>query len=230
MLDLSQTKATLRKLFRRVPAVKLDELYRVLKTRSRTSVFRRLKAAGYFSSFTHRGRYYTLQEVPQFNSLGLWHYRNVGFSRVGSLKTTVRELVRSSPVGRTQRELQDLLGVRAHNELLDLTRTQELHREALAARGSIYVSADKSLGAKQLAHRKAQGMGPDSPAAALVPATVIEVLLELLRTAAAEATPLEVAQRLSARGHPVTVEHVRDIFDRYKLGGKKGAHSRRSRR
>lgn len=70
-------------------------------------------------------------------------------------------------------------------------------------------------------------MAPDCAAAALIPATVIEVLLELLRSAVVEATPLEVAQRLSARGHPVAVEHVHDVFDRYKLGGKKGARSPR---
>jgi hypothetical protein len=230
MLDLQQAKAALRKLFGRDPAAKLAELRRVLKTGSRTSVFRRLKAIGYFSSFTHRGRYYTLREIPRFDSLGLWRWRDVGFSKAGSLKSTVRELVEVSPAGRTHRELQGLLGVRAHNELLDLTRAQKLRREAVAPRGSLYVSSDKSVGAKQLACRKARGAGAASAAAPLGPAMVIEVLLELVRMSVVEATPLEVARRLCARGHPVTAEHVRDVFDRYKLGGKKGVRSPRLRR
>lgn len=226
MLDLQQTKAALRKLFRRVPVAKLDALRRVLKTRSRTSVFRRLKAVGYFSSFTHRGRYYTLLEVPQFDSLGLWHCRDVGFSQTGSLKATVRELVRSSPAGRTHRELQGLLGVRVHNELLDLTRAQMLRREALAARGALYVSADKTLASEQLARRMEAGATEGKAPSDLV----IEVLLELLDAATVDATPSEVAHRLSARRVGATATQVRQVFERYKLGRKKGVRSPRSRR
>jgi hypothetical protein len=226
MLGLQQAKVVLRKLFRRVPAVKLDALCRVLKTRSRTSVFRRLKAVGYFSSFTHRGRYYTLREVPQFDSLGLWHCRDAGFSQAGSLKATVRELVRSSPAGRTHRELQGLLGVRAHNELLDLTRAQLLRRETLAARGALYVSADKALASEQFARRLEGGATEGKAHSNLV----IEALLELLDAATVDATPAQVAQRLSARGVGATATQVRQVFERYKLGRKKGVRLPRSRR
>lgn len=226
MLDLQEAKAALRKLLRREPAVTLDALCRALKTRSRTSVFRRLKVMGYFSSFTHRGRYYTLREVPQFDSFGLWRYRDVGFSEAGSLKATVREMVHSSPAGRTHRELQSLLGVRAHNELLDLTRTQELRREALKARGSVYVSADKALASEQIARRLQAGTAAGIPQSSLV----VEVLLELLDAATVDSTPSEVAQRLIARGVASTTDQVRQVFHRYKLGRKKGVRSPRLRR
>lgn len=226
MLDLKEAKAALRKLLRRVPAVKLEALCRVLKTRSRTSVFRRLKAIGYLSSFTHRGRYYTLREVPQFDSSGLWRYRDVGFSQVGSLKATAREFVDSSPGGRTHHELQGLLGVRAHNELLDLTRAKKIRREALAARGSLYVSADKTISSEQIAHRLKAGTTTGIPQSSLV----VEVLLELLDAATVDATPSEVAQRLVARKVAATTDQVRQVFDRYKLGRKKGVRSPRSRR
>lgn len=226
MLDLQQAKEALRKLLRRVPAVKLDALRRVLKTRSRTSVFRRLKAMGYFSSFTHRGRYYTLREVPQFDSFGLWRYRDVGFSQAGSLKATVREIVHSSPAGRTHGELQNLLGVRAHNELLDLTRAEKLCREALTARGALYVSADKTRACEQLARRLKADTTAGMPQSSLV----IEVLLELLDAATVDATPAQLAQRLIARGVGATAEQVRQVFERYKLGRKKGVRSPRSRR
>jgi hypothetical protein len=59
---------------------------------------------------------------------------------------------------------------------------------------------------------------------------VIEVLLELLDAATVDATPAEVAQRLIARGVGATADQVRQVFERYKLGRKKGARSRRSRR
>lgn len=227
MLDLQQAKAALRKLFRWEPVVKLGALCRILKTRSRTSVFRRLKAVGYCSSFTHRGSYYTLRGVPQFDSCGLWRYRDVGFSQAGSLKATVLELVRSSPAGRTHRELQGLLGVRAHNELLDLTRADKLRREALsAARGSLYVSAEEARASEQLARRLQAGTSEEMPQSSLV----IEVLLELLDAGTVDATPSEVARRLLARGVGATTSQVRQVFARYELGRKKGVRSPRSRR
>ena len=226
MLDLQQAKTALRNLFRREPAVKLDALCRVLKTQSRTSVFRRLKAIGYFSSFTHRGRYYTLREVPRFDPLGLWRYRDVGFSRAGSLKATVREFVHGSPAGRTHGELQSILGVRAHNELLELTRARKIRREAVATRGALYVSAEKTNAREQIAHRLKTGGTADMPQSSLV----IEVLLELLDASTVDAAPCEVTQRLIARGIGATSEQVRQVFERYKLGRKKGVRSPRSRR
>lgn len=226
MLHPEQAKIALRKLFQRTPAVMLDALYRTLETRSRTSVFRRLKPLGYLTSFTHAGRYYTLPDVPQFDALGLWHYSDVGFSRSGSLKATVLELVDASPAGRTHRELQELLRVRAHNELLDLVRAEKVRREAVAARGALYVSTDKARASEQLERRLKSAVEPAMP----VSSVVIEVLLELLHAATVEATPAEVAQRLSVRGVPVTTGQVREVFDRYKLGRKKGVRSPRSRR
>lgn len=226
MLDPQQAKVALRKLFQRTPAVMLDALCRTLETRSRTSVFRRLKALGYLTSFTHTGRYYTLPDVPQFDALGLWHYRDVGFSRAGSLRATVVELVDSSPAGRTHRELQELLRVRAHNELLDLVRAEKVRREAMATRGALYVSTDRARASEQLERRLKSAAESTMP----VSGVVIEVLLELVHAAKIEAAPGEVAQRLSARGVRVTVGQVREVFDRYRLGGKKGARLPRSRR
>ncbi|MBI4678908.1 MAG: hypothetical protein HY748_15120 [Elusimicrobia bacterium] len=59
---------------------------------------------------------------------------------------------------------------------------------------------------------------------------VIEVLLELLDAATVDAAPAEVAQRLIARGVGATATEVRQVFERYKLGRKKGVRLPRSRR
>lgn len=226
MLDPQQAKAALRRLFRKTPVVELDALYRALETRSRMSVFRRMKEAGYLSSYTHAGRFYTLRDIPQFDAFGLWHQGDVGFSRAGTLKATVIEAVEHSAAGRTCGELHELLRVRVFNALLELVRAEKIRREALAARGALYVSADKARASGQIARRIEAGAGAGMPASTLV----IEVLLELLQASTVEATPLEVSQRLSARGVSVTAEQVREVFDRYKLGRKKGGRSPRLRR
>ena len=224
MLDLLQAKAALHKLFRRTPVVELNTLFETLQTRSRMSVFRRMKEVGYLSSYTHAGRFYTLREVPQFDALGLWRHRGIGFSRAGTLKAAVVAAVDQSPAGRTHVELQELLRVRVFNTLLELVRAEQVRREAVATRGALYVSADKMRASEQLERRLKTG------ATTTASTLVIEVLLELLHGATVAAGPAEVAQRLSARGLSITVEQVREVFDRYKLGKKKGARLPRSRR
>ncbi len=89
MLPADASENALRSFFRRHYIAEISDLFRLLETRSRMSVFRRLKAIGYRSSFNHAGRYYTLVDVPRFDQWGLWFHRNVGFSCAGTLKSTV---------------------------------------------------------------------------------------------------------------------------------------------
>ncbi|NOY26540.1 MAG: hypothetical protein GXP62_11760, partial [Oligoflexia bacterium] len=77
------------KLFGRHPVHDIHALFDALGTTSRMTVFRRLKKTGYLSSYTHAGRYYTLANIPDFDDAGLWWHQGVGFSKAGTLKSTV---------------------------------------------------------------------------------------------------------------------------------------------
>ncbi len=85
MLSQEASTRSLQRLFRHTRVVDLDTLYRTLKTRSRMTVFRRLKDVDYCSSYSHAGRYYTLADVPRFDEHGLWLYHGIGFSEAGTL-------------------------------------------------------------------------------------------------------------------------------------------------
>jgi hypothetical protein len=137
MVSKVEVRKVLKKLFKKARVATLDELFEVLETRSRVTVFRRLKEMGYLSSFTHNGRYYTLTELPDFDERGLWFFRNIGFSRAGTLKETTFELVETSFEGRTHEELKNLLRVRVHNTLLTLVREGRIGRERLRRIGRI---------------------------------------------------------------------------------------------
>lgn len=226
MLTQEESQPLLRRLFRKSPAVQLAALYKALETRSRMSVFRRLRPLGYLSSYTHTGRYYTLLECAQFDPFGLWRWRDVGFSRARTVKATITKLVDASPSGYTPRELQERLHTRVHNAITFLAHRGKIQRQPLPAGGSIYVSADSATGARQFSRRLAAAPGSAPPTST----AVIEVLLHLVQAAHLEATPEAVAEHLAARGSPVTVQQVRAVFARYKLGGKKGARSPLSRR
>ncbi len=58
MLMSEQTRDRLVKLLRRRRIVELRDLFEALGTRSRMTVFRRLREVGYRTSFTHRGQFW----------------------------------------------------------------------------------------------------------------------------------------------------------------------------
>jgi hypothetical protein len=221
MLSVDESRQELTAFFRSQPCADLQVLFKVLKTQVRMSVFRRLSAVGYFSSFTHVGRYYTLRDIPQFDTDGLWYCQGVGFSQYGSLKATVAHMIAESDAGRTHFELQARLRVRVHNTLLDLVRGKQIGRETFEGL-YLYVSADPERAGKQLASRGRRQEG--IVAVPLPPSVVIEVLLELVQGAKALPVPELVAARLSARGLTLTLEQIEAVFTKY--GVKKTEPSR----
>lgn len=232
MLDPEASKTALRNLFRRTPVVELDALLRALKTGTYMSVLRRLTLLGYMTSYSHCGRYYTLREVPQFDEFGLWHYGDVGFFREGTLKAAVRELVDKSEAGRTHQELQDLLRIRAHDELLDNVRAGRIERKLLDDKRWLYLSADASRAAKQWARRLAQKKRAAVLIGPLTAALTVEVLVEVLQSSRPRVivTPEQVVRRLHHQGVSVPLAHVQWVFERYELAKKGGPDSPRSRR
>lgn len=227
MLDPEASKAALHNLFRRTPVVELKALCRALKTRTYMSVLRRLTLLGYMTSYTHCGRYYTLREIPQFDELGLWRHGNVGFCRWGTLKAVVRELVDKSEGGRTHRELQDLLHVRAYDELLDHVRARDLERKRLDNNHWLYLSANASHAAKQWARRQAQKKRAVTLLGPLTAAMTVEVLVVVLQSSRVLVTPQQVVRRLHHQGIRVPLEHVQWVFERYELAKKGGPDSPR---
>ena len=216
VLGPEQSRLTLTRLFQRQSIVDLATLSDVLETSSRMSVFRRLSTLGYLSSYSHDGRFYTLRDIPPFDQEGLWRYQGVGFSRDGSLKATVQRLVEQSDAGRTHSELYVRLQVRVHNTLHDLVKDRRIGRETL--RGHyLYVSADSTRAESQMGQRQQHPAEPVQPPPESPAVAVIEVLLDLVRSAGVRPDASQVAARLAARGLAVNADQVEAIFPRYGL-------------
>ena len=60
----------------------INELKIAMKTDCKMTVFRKLKTLGYLSSYSHRGKHYTLDSIPDFNQSGLWVHNSIWFSTV----------------------------------------------------------------------------------------------------------------------------------------------------
>lgn len=227
MLTADASTRALRHFFGKNRIAQLDHLFKLLKTQSRMSVFRRLKAVGYLSSFTHAGRYYTLGEVPRFDEWGLWFHHGVGFSREGTLKATVIELVPHSEAGMTTKELRALLklapGNSLYNTLRELLVAAQLERGELVRR-PLYLNIDPQRADEQLAQRQRRQQRERPPPAKLSIETVIEVLLETLQAGEVLVRAAVVSSRLRVRGVSVTTAQVEHVFDHYGLKpGKKTA-------
>jgi hypothetical protein len=147
--------APLRSLLKRQKIARLDELKQAIGTTSTMTVFRRLKQAGYRTSYSHRGKYYTLAELPQFNSEGLWSCRSVWFSRYGNLLQTVHAFVVQAVAGFTAGELQTLLHVEVKQALLQLVRRKQIHREKIGSR-YVYLARERGLRKSQELRRQEQ--------------------------------------------------------------------------
>ena len=158
----------LRKFLRANKIATLPELKQALGTTVDTTVFRKLKELSYRSSYSHRGRYYTLAEIPQFDPHGLWSFQSVWFSRWGNLVSTVETLVSGAPQGYFANELQQILHVEVKDTLLQLVEQRRLAR--LPVKGLfLYCSPDTAVRRRQVLARQALSEIPGSASAEVSP-------------------------------------------------------------
>lgn len=225
MLAADQSRDVLRRLFQQRRIADLDVLFKTLRTESPMSVFHRLSDLGYLTSYSHARRYYTLEEIPDFDSNGLWQCQGVLFSKQGTLKATVEHMVNIAAAGHTQIELRSRVRVHVHNTLLNLVKGKRIGRELL--RGVfLYVSADAARAVMQVTCRQQQQIVAPPAARDAGHPLVIEVLLDVIHGADLVSDPADIVARLVARGIEVTRDQVDVIFHQHGLKKTPGPRSR----
>jgi len=154
MRTVAYTEERLKKAFQTAKVLTLDMIREALGGPTRMTAFRKLGALDYQSSYSHGGRYYTLNQIAEFDEHGLWTYDGaVHFSMAGSLLDTLDYLVRVSPEGYFARELQALVEVRVHNALAKLHTDKRLGREELNGE---YLYVSTQVAERQLQRREQQ--------------------------------------------------------------------------
>lgn len=131
----------------------IDELKLATGSNATMTVFRSLSRVGYRSSYSHRGQYYTLSEIPVFDDLSLWSCRSVMFSRYGSLLDTAVELVERSEAGYAASELEVVLQVEVKHALLRLVRRGRISRSKFEGT-FVYMSLDAGERRRQFLMRE----------------------------------------------------------------------------
>ena len=144
---------TINALLRKQTVATLPEVMAALGPRaSRRTAFRKLKDLDARTSYSHRGSYYTLDALADFDEHGLWSFAGVRFSRAGTLITTASRS--STTPGRTlRRRVGNLLAVGTQDPLRKLVGDGRLVRHKLAGQ-FLYCAADRAHQTHQLRARR----------------------------------------------------------------------------
>jgi hypothetical protein len=165
----------LRSLLLRSKIATLDELKQALGTSVDVTVFRKLKPLDYLTSYSHRGRYYTLREVTRFDEKGLWSHSTVWFSQFGTLLSTAESFVNRSPRGYFADELARALHVDVQDALHQLAQQRRVTRQIVSGL-YLYTAIDRAVQQGQLLTRRDVEAVPT-----VVDASVLEVSEEELK-------------------------------------------------
>ena len=144
----------LRQFLRKNRIATLPQLKQLLGHRGRYHCFRKLKELSYRTSYSHRGSFYTLDEVAAFDERGLWSFDSVWFSLHGTLVATAETCVAQSPAGYFASELEDLLHVPVKEPLLRLVEQDRITRQTVSGL-YLYCAADPMTRQQQLRARQA---------------------------------------------------------------------------
>jgi len=155
---------TLRAFLQRRQVATMGELKQALGTTVDMTVLRKLQALGYLSSYSERGKFYTLRELAHFDARGLWQVDAARFSRFGSLLETAEHFVVHSVAGYFATELKRELGIETKEALLALWQRQRVVREEVQGR-YLHCAVDANQRRVQLLHRR-EGIDLPEPSAA----------------------------------------------------------------
>ena len=126
-----------------------DQLADALGTESRMTVFRKLAVLPYLTSYSHRGKYYTLRSSCRFDESGLWSHRGIWFSTDGTLLDTSKRFVDQAPAGYSASELDNALHVETRQSLLHLVHRHLIERQRFGG-AFIYFALDQAQRQRQI--------------------------------------------------------------------------------
>jgi hypothetical protein len=153
----------LRQFLRKNRIATLPQMKQLLGTEADITVFRKLKELSYRTSYSHRGSFYTLDEIATFNEQGLWSFDSVWFSRHGTLVATAEHCVNHSKAGYFAHELEDVLHVPVKEPLLHLVAQGRIARQSVSGL-YLYCAGDSRTRQQQL--RARQSLSKEAAASA----------------------------------------------------------------
>jgi hypothetical protein len=193
--------------------ITIDNLASLLNSSIKTAR-RRLKLWQAMTSYNMNGRYYTLAGIPEFDSHGLWQYRQVRFSQHGNLKNTIIALVNQSKAGLDAAEASDRLGISVRSFLSSLQKHPGFKREKIQGR-FVYFSAVQKDHIKQKQFREAMTRSIKLP-------SDIEAIAILVESIKNPDLPIDqLALKLQQKNYRISSQSIENLFSYHGLSIKK---------
>jgi hypothetical protein len=211
MTNQTDSHSQLAELFKQEKCYTIDQLSQQLNY-SFISIRRFLKVMGYYSSFTHNSKWYTLRSIPLFDNNGIWFYQDIGFCKHGNLNQTIGRFIDKSFQGLTAKDLFNILSVPCHPVLNQMYKKKKIDRFN-TPKGFVYltVSEDK----KQLQLKRLQVLTPAKKIARLNPQTAVYVLVEFIKNPKASFFDLSVV--VEKKGVMASQQAIAQLFKDYDL-------------
>lgn len=159
----------LRRFLRKNRIATLPQLKQLLGTEADITVFRKLKELAYRTSYSHRGSFYTLDELVTFDERGLWSFNSACFSRHGTLVSTTEDCVTRSEAGYFASELENILHVPVKEPLLHLVGQGRIARQSVSGK-YLYCAGNPRTQEQQLRARQTLLPGQAASASGGIPA------------------------------------------------------------
>lgn len=201
-----ETLQSIEKLFVEKKALTLQNLSGYLNVSVRT-IQRMLSSLDMIRSYDHNGRYFSLEKLARFNSMGIWEYKNIHFSKFGTLKNTLVAIINNSSQGMDAIQIKDVLGVDTRSFLFQYKDASGIKREKIGNH-YVYFSSEQQRFSRQLSNRK-QGLASRAQAP-LEGTTAISVLVATIKHP--DFTFGQLSRHLSKQGIKIKPELIQDFF------------------
>ncbi|MCP4985451.1 MAG: hypothetical protein GY928_05065, partial [Colwellia sp.] len=201
----------LAELFKRKKCYTIEQLSQRLNY-SLISIRRFLKVIGYYTSFTHNSKWYTLRSIPSFDKNGIWFYQDIGFCKHGNLNQTIGHFIDKSFQGLTAKDLFNILSVPCHPVLNQMYKNEKIDRYN-TPKGFVYLSVSESK--KRLQLKRLQVLTPPKKIERLNPQTAVYVLVEFIKNPKASFFELSIA--VEKKGVKASSQAVAQLFKDYDL-------------
>jgi hypothetical protein len=85
------------------------------------------------TSYTHRGKFITLPNIPIFDKYGIWFYKEIGFTKYKNSLELIISIIDNSE-GITKEEIEDILKIKISKQIQILLLRKRLNRIKLGAK------------------------------------------------------------------------------------------------
>jgi len=201
----------IKRIFKLRTTLTVNQLTELLRC-SIISARRYLKKWNAYTSYNKKGCYYTLPTTPKFNDYGLWHYKNVYFTKHGNLKKTIIYLLKKSQIGMSAKEIGEIVGLNPGSFMHHFRDIPGLRREKQQGR-FIYFSDDPEIYSKQkqkfvsLVQEKAKRMPSDADA--------VLILVQLIKHP--NISIEELAKRMARQGKSFEPSVIKNFLEHHDL-------------